>query len=143
MSADRRRVESELRGRTLEVFMYVVRAGRPTGVRDVQRGLGLSSPSVAHHHLEKLHSLGLLQKDERGSYMAAEKLDVSVLQTFIRVGGRFLPRMSFYAAFFTCFTILYVATHLNQPDMYALTLGLAAAAATTYESVRTWRKKAW
>jgi Mn-dependent DtxR family transcriptional regulator len=84
LTDDRRRVESELRGRSLEVFMYVVKAGRPVGVRDVQRGLSLSSPSVAHHHLEKLHGLGLLQKDERGSYTAAEKLDVSVLQAFVR-----------------------------------------------------------
>jgi hypothetical protein len=51
--------------------------------------------------------------------------------------------MSFYAAFFTCFTVLYAATHLAQPDIYALTLGLAASAATTYEAVRTWRKRAW
>ncbi len=143
LTDDRRRVESELRGRSLEVFMYVVKAGRPVGVRDVQRGLSLSSPSVAHHHLEKLHGLGLLQKDERGSYTAVEKLDVSVLQAFVRVGGVFLPRMSFYAAFFTCFTILYAATHLAHPDIYALTLGLAASAATTYEAVRTWRKRAW
>ncbi|MEM4346579.1 MAG: helix-turn-helix domain-containing protein, partial [Candidatus Caldarchaeum sp.] len=81
MSSDRRRVEAELRGRSLDVFLYVMRAGRPVGVRDVQRGLGLSSPSVAYHHLEKLHSLGVLQKDEKGSYTAVEKVDVSVLNS--------------------------------------------------------------
>ncbi|MEM2095471.1 MAG: helix-turn-helix domain-containing protein [Candidatus Caldarchaeum sp.] len=143
MSSDRRRVEAELRGRSLDVFLYVMRAGRPVGVRDVQRGLGLSSPSVAYHHLEKLHSLGVLQKDEKGSYTAVEKVDVSVLNSFILVGRRLLPRMSFYAALFTTFTALYLTTHLSSPDPYALTLGLAASAATLYEAVRTWRKKPW
>ncbi len=73
MSVDRKRIEAELRGRSLEVFLYVVKAGKPVGVRDVQRGLGFSSPSIAHHHLEKLHSLGVLQKDDKGSYTAVEK----------------------------------------------------------------------
>jgi hypothetical protein len=45
LTDDRRRVESELRGRSLEVFMYVVKAGRPVGVRDVQRGLSLQAPA--------------------------------------------------------------------------------------------------
>ncbi|MEM2872469.1 MAG: helix-turn-helix domain-containing protein, partial [Candidatus Caldarchaeum sp.] len=124
MSSDRRRVEAELRGRSLDVFLYVMRAGRPVGVRDVQRGLGLSSPSVAYHHLEKLHSLGVLQKDEKGSYTAVEKVDVSVLNSFVLVGRRLLPRMAFYAALFTTFTALYVITHPSSPDPYALTLGL-------------------
>ncbi|MCS6784080.1 MAG: hypothetical protein NZ581_02650, partial [Candidatus Caldarchaeum sp.] len=141
LSFDRKRVEAELRGRSLEVFLYVLRAGKPVGVRDVQRGLGLSSPSVAHHHLEKLHSLGVLQKDEKGSYTAVDKVDVSVLQSFVLLGGKFLPRMAFYAALFTTFTILYLLTHLDAPDPYALSLGVVASAATIYEAVRTWRKR--
>ncbi|MEM1945781.1 MAG: helix-turn-helix domain-containing protein [Candidatus Caldarchaeum sp.] len=140
---DRRRVEAELRGRSLDVFLYVIRAGRPVGVRDVQRGLGLSSPSVAHHHLEKLHSLGVLQKDDKGSYTASEKVDISVLQSFILVGGKLLPRMAFYAALFTTFTTLYLATHLTSPDPYVIALGASSSAATLYEAVRTWRKKPW
>lgn len=116
LSVDRRSVEAELQGRSLEVFLYVVRAGRPVGVRDVQRGLGLSSPSVAHHHLEKLHSLGFLQKDDKGSYTAVEKVDVSVLNSFVLVGRRLLPRMVFYAALFTTFTALYLATHPALPE---------------------------
>lgn len=141
LSGDRKRLESELRGRSLDVFLFVLRAGRPVGVRDVQRGLGLSSPSVAHHHLEKLHSLGVLTKDEKGAYTAVEKVDVSFLQSFVMVGRRLLPRMAFYAAFFISFTVLYVATHPTSLDLYALTLGLAASAATTYETLRTWRKR--
>ena len=34
----------------------------PPSVRDVQRGCGLSSPSVAHHHMNKLHHDGYIAK---------------------------------------------------------------------------------
>ena len=34
----------------------------PPSVRDVQRGCGLSSPSVAHHHMNKLHEHGYIGK---------------------------------------------------------------------------------
>ncbi|MDJ0271137.1 MAG: hypothetical protein NYU39_00925 [Aigarchaeota archaeon] len=141
MSVDRRRVEAELRGRTFDVYIYVLKAGRPVGVRDVQRGLGLSSPSVAFHHLEKLHGLGVLEKDEKGAYRAVEKVDVSVLQSFILIGGKLLPRMAFYATLFITFTLLYLITHPESPDLYAITLGAAASAVTLYEALRTWRKK--
>lgn len=143
LSGDRKRLEAELRGRSLDVFLFVLRAGKPVGVRDVQRGLGLSSPSVAHHHLEKLHSLGVLTKDEKGAYTAVEKIDISFFQSFVMVGRRLLPRMAFYAAFFTTFTILYLTTHFSSPDPYVLTLGVISSAATIYEAVRTWRKKPW
>ncbi|BAJ51028.1 regulatory protein, ArsR [Candidatus Caldarchaeum subterraneum] len=138
---DRRRVEAELRGRTFDVYIYVLKAGRPVGVRDVQRGLGLSSPSVAFHHLEKLHGLGVLEKDEKGAYRAVEKVDVSVLQSFILIGGKLLPRMAFYATFFITFTLLYLITHPGSPDLYATSLGAAASTVTLYETLRTWRKK--
>ena len=44
----------------------------PVGAREVQRDLGLSSPSVAWHHLEKLRELGLLRKNARGEYTLAK-----------------------------------------------------------------------
>ena len=40
-----------LRGTTLSVYRFVFREGRPVGPHDVQRGLGLSSASVASYHL--------------------------------------------------------------------------------------------
>jgi predicted transcriptional regulator len=52
-----------LEGNTLNVYAFIVRADDPVGVRDVTRGVGLSSTSVAHHHLQKLENLGLIEKD--------------------------------------------------------------------------------
>ncbi|HYR04427.1 MAG TPA: hypothetical protein VEO75_03480, partial [Nitrososphaerales archaeon] len=51
---DKAKIEYELRGKTLKVYMYILKQGKPVGVREVQRELGFSSPSVAYHHIEKL-----------------------------------------------------------------------------------------
>src|SRR3989442_5814593 len=51
------------------------------GVRSIQRALGLSSPSVASHHLEKLKTLGLLEKDATGEYRLRSEEHTSELQS--------------------------------------------------------------
>src|SRR5256885_5731466 len=61
--ADKAKIEYELRGKTLKVYAYVLKQGKPVGVREVQRELGFSSPSVAYHHIEKLTRLGIIEQD--------------------------------------------------------------------------------
>ena len=143
MGGQPRKVELELRGRSLEIFLYLLRRGEPTGVREVQRALGLSSPSVAFHHLEKLHSLGVVRKDDTGSYQVVDNVDISLLQAFVRVGRLLLPRMVFYAAFFTTFTALYLVIEYPVFNIFALTLGVAASAFAWFEAYRAWRRRPW
>ncbi len=47
-----RELEAELRGKTFRVYAYMLMRGKPSyGVREIQRALGFSSPSVAAYHL--------------------------------------------------------------------------------------------
>jgi len=87
----------ELAGNTLIVYAYVVGENRPVGTRDVMRGANLSSPSVAHRHLQKLELLGLLEKNQFGDYILKEKTSVS---GHIWVGKNLVPRLMFYSFFF-------------------------------------------
>jgi hypothetical protein len=86
-----------LEGNTLSVYAYVVRENRPVGTRDVMRGANLSSPSVAHRHLQKLETLGLLEKNQYGDYILKEKTAVS---GHVWVGRNLVPRLMFYSFFF-------------------------------------------
>jgi DNA-binding transcriptional ArsR family regulator len=87
----------ELEGNTLNVYAYVVHVGKPVGTRDVTRGANLSSPSVAHRHLQKLEDLGLIERNQYGNYTLKEKTGVS---GYIWVGKTLVPRLLFYSFFF-------------------------------------------
>lgn len=130
-----------LRGKTLKVYLHLLSSDEPVGVREVQRRLGFSSPSLALHHLEKLLNWGLVEKDNYGRYRAVKKVDVAILQPFTKIGRFMLPRFTFYATFFTTLTIAYIIQHLSSADIYALVFGLAATAAFWFEAFRTWIKR--
>jgi len=50
---DEKKIESELRGNTLKVYWYMLEHGGESsvGVREIQRALGFSSPTLAAYHL--------------------------------------------------------------------------------------------
>ena len=93
----------ELEGITLNVYLYVVKKGKPVGPRDVMKGANLSSPSVAYRHLQKLEDLGYLQKNNYGEYIIKGKAHV---RGYMWIGSRMLPKMLVYAL--TFLTILIV-----------------------------------
>jgi hypothetical protein len=86
-----------LEGTTFRVYLYVMGEGKPVGPRDVMRGVDLSSPSVAYRHLQKLQTLGLIEKDAYGEYVIKEKANVN---GYIWVGRNLVPRLFFYSFFF-------------------------------------------
>lgn len=56
-----------LKGTSLDVYRLLLKANKPLGIRETQRALNLSSPSVAQYHLSKLENVGLLKR-ENGNY---------------------------------------------------------------------------
>lgn len=139
--AEREKIEYELRGKTLKVYLYMLRQGKPVGIREVQRELGFSSPSIAFHHMEKLTRLGVVEQDSMGNYVVAKKVDPGIMQAFVSVGRFSLPRMGFYAAFFSVITAAYILSNLSSLDVYALVASAGAALVFSYELVRVWRRK--
>ena len=73
-------IEDQLKGKTLQVYLYMVKKKEAVGVREVQRDLGFSSPSVANYHIEKLVELALVSQDEYGRYFVVQKVQIGVLQ---------------------------------------------------------------
>lgn len=81
--------EDELNASTFQTYVYLVKAGKPAGPRDVMRGANLSSPSVAYRNLQKLVDLGLVVKDEYGDYVVKEKIG---FKGYVWVGKSLIPR---------------------------------------------------
>ncbi len=86
-----------LEGKTLNVYSYVVKEGKPVGPREVMRGANLSSPSVAYWHLQKLEACGLLEKNAYGAYVVKEKVNIS---GHLWIGKNLVPRLMCYSLFF-------------------------------------------
>ena len=140
MEIDRDRVEYELRGKTLKVYAHLLRVDS-SGVREIQRELGFSSPSIALHHLEKLERLGVVGKDNVGRYFIARKVDVGILSAFASIGRLTLPRLGFYAAFFTTIAIAYMLESGASANLYAVVGTVGGVVVFWYEAWRSWRKR--
>jgi len=138
-------LESVLKGKTLIVYWYLLQQPTHTvGVREVQRALGFSSPSIAVHHLEKLQDLGLIRKKGTGEYVLEEEVRVGILRFFTRMGRFLVPRYLFYSVLFsTMLTAYLILCTLSQiaPSFYAVMFGLIALFIFWLETIRLWRAK--
>lgn len=137
----REKIDYALRGKTLTVYLYLMKHGRAMGVREIQKELGFSSPSVAFHHLDKLVDLGVVEKDQYDRYVLARKVDTGILHSFVSIGGIALPRLGFYAAFFTTIAAAYLLLDRGTLDLYAAIGTVGGAAVFWYEAWRAWRRK--
>ena len=142
MSSEEEIIESELKGKTLLVYMHMLkRPNDPVGVREVQRELGFSSPSVSSYHLNKLQDLGLI-KNEYGDYKLVRDIKVGVLRQFITLGGVMLPRYLFYAVLMTTMLITYLIQrpfNISQESISTIVMGLVPSIILWYETVIIWR----
>lgn len=138
---NREKVEYELRGKTLQVYLYLLKNGKAMGVREIQKELGFSSPSIAFHHLDKLINLGIVERDQYERYVLARKVDAGILYAFVNVAGLALPRLGFYAAFFSTIAGAYLLTNFRFLDLYAIIGMVGGAGIFWYETWRVWRRK--
>jgi len=138
-------IESQLKGKTLLVYWFILRSpGSNIGVREIQRALGFSSPSVAAHHLEKLLSLGLVDKTLRGEYILKEEIKVGVLRFFTRLGRFLIPRYLFYSVWFSTMLVVYLTLYGHSGGIHnvvAIIFGVLACSILWYETLRLWKEK--
>lgn len=136
-----------LYGRTLKVYLYVVKENRPVGPRDVMRGLHLSSPSVAYRHLQKLENMALLRKNEQGNYISTKK---TAIRGHIWIGKNLIPNSLLYFIIFLTILIIelvvltiHISVETNQFKIFFfLLIAITTVALILFliEGLRTLRK---
>ena len=89
----------------LRVYLELVKARRPLGVRELQRRLGFKSPSTVKFHLDKLVEQGYVKHVEEG-YIAVHREGVTSL--FLVVKGYMIPRILPLAIFLITYPVLYM-----------------------------------
>jgi predicted transcriptional regulator len=131
--------EEILVGTTLKVYTFVLKNG-PVGIREVQRGLGLSSPTLASYHLAKMEEVGLMEQTKEGY-----RVNQIFLQNTIRLGRTLIPRYFFYSVFLILALVLELT--LFKPIIwtreYVFAVGVTSLSATffIYETARAFFKK--
>jgi len=137
--------ETAIKGTTLDVYFYLLRKKEPAGVREIQRSLGLSSPSVSSYHLDKLENLEVIRKNRFGNYEISKKIDIGALNQFIMVRNFTLPRFLFYAIFVSIMFIGYLLFFLTFPlstgEIFAMFFGFFATIVCWVETYLSWQKK--
>lgn len=135
-------LEYALRGKAWKVYWFLLKNGNPASVREVQRALHFSSPSVAHHHLEQLRELGLVEKQEVGGhYVLVGDVKIGVFRHYVKLGKLLFPRYFFYAAFSTTFFLAYLllfVQSLTRESIFGILFGAIVCAIFWYEAYRVW-----
>jgi hypothetical protein len=138
-------IESQLKGKTLQVYWYLLRSpGHSAGVREIQRSLHFSSPSIAVHHLEKLQNLKLVTKKGTGEYVLKEEVKVGLLRFFTRIGRFLIPRYLFYSVWLSTMVITYLLFYGvtgSVHNFFALIFGIVGCSVLWFETIRLWREK--
>ena len=133
-------IELRLKGKSWAVYWFALGKGGPVTVREVQRSLGFSSPSVAQHHLEVLRDLGLLDREEGSTtYNVTRRATVGPLRDFVFVVGRPVPRFFFYACFLSVMYVVYLIfffRSLTREAALFLAFGAFAVSFSWYEVYR-------
>ena len=134
---------NEIKGNTLKVYLYLLRHG-PSELRDVQRGIGLSSPSLVSYHLGKLSEAGFANQDEFGKYFAVKETSDKILEGYSKMGPAIVPQMFFFALLFTILAAFFSFMALLTTGFTIYLIGVCVAMILVfwYETVRLWRKLA-
>ncbi len=139
--SDEDKLEYALRGKAWKVYWLLLKNGGPMSIREVQRALRFSSPSVAQHHLEKLREIGLVEK-VGGNYVLVGRVRIGVLRHFVKLGKLLFPRFFFYATFSTASYLIYLVFLMNgltRENLFIAIFGAVASAIFWYECLRFWR----
>lgn len=119
----------DLSGTTLRVYRLLFKQGKPVGVHEVQRGVGLQAASTAHYHLRKLVESGMVAETPAGYVV-----DRVLFEGMVRVGRLVVPIQATFAAFFA--TILFFLLTVLRPvqvyAVWALSLVMACVALAVF-----------
>jgi len=136
------KIATELKGNTLLIYWLLLRQSSPLRAREIQRLVGLSSSSLALHHLSKLIDLGLVTTDNDGYYILKRRIRPGLLSLFVGSGVLFVPRFVFYGALNTTLLVscLYIfGWQINSAIMLLILVLIINCIIFWRESIRMWR----
>ena len=134
---------TRVNGNTLRVYLFLIHSGL-SELRDIQRALDFSTPSLASYHLDKLIEAGYASRNERGQYSALGDSAREILEGYSRLGSLVVPQLFFFSVLFTAVVGFFAIMSLSDV-VYVPLLAAASVAMVVvlwYETARVWRRLA-
>ncbi|MDG6996728.1 MAG: winged helix-turn-helix transcriptional regulator, partial [Nitrososphaerota archaeon] len=117
------------------IYRYMYKAGKPLGIHELQRDLGLSSPSVASYHIKKLMEQGLVKEQEGGFVV-----DRVLFENMIRIRSSVIPFQTMYTVFFASPLVImltiFFPSSITAPYLFAVFVNVAALGFFLYETIK-------
>jgi hypothetical protein len=137
------RPPASIKGNTLRVYLYLMRSGE-SELRDVQKALGLTTPSLASYHLGKLIGEGYVQQNAYGKYRVVKDFTQEILQGYVKLGTRVVPQLFFTAILFSFVVGFFALMSLYFAEYVPFLVGgsFLLIAVLWYEAIRVWRRLA-
>ena len=111
-----------LQGKTLLIYWTLLKSPNPLGIRELQRQLDLSSPSLVSYHIKKLEEQQLIGKNQIGAYFVVRKANITELRDLIifRILDKTwtIPRMFFYSLTFSILFICYIPIFIFFDNLF-------------------------
>jgi hypothetical protein len=139
----------QIYGKTWDVYLCILTASSPIGVRDIWRALGFSSPSLAQYHVNKLLELKLIEP-VAGKYKVNNEEQLEALRSFLMLRGMLIPRMVIYGALLSGILVSYLIFWPWRGDFRDLvtvgvcifsTLAFFFEAYKQYKGLSVWEKE--
>lgn len=141
---------SVLQGKTLIIYWTLLKSNDPLGVRELQRILGFSSPSLVSYHIKKLEDLKLVDKTQIGAYFVIRKAQITELRDLIifRILDKTwtVPRMFFYALTFSILFLFFIPIYILYDNMlftnsflFAVIFGILGNVIFWYETYKSYK----
>ena len=131
----------EIKGNTLRVYLYLLNSGA-SELRDIQRSLNFSTPSLASYHLSKLIEAGFASQNEYGQYIVGKDSTKEILEGYVRVGTVVFPQLFFFSVLFTAVIgfLAFMSLSLSQYVPLLAAASVALVGAFWYETFKVWRR---
>jgi len=130
------------RGNTVRVYLFVLKNG-PSELREIQRALKLSTPSLAFYHLSRLVQAGVVSRTEDGRYVVVTDISADLLDGYVKFGRRIIPQLFFLTLTFTAILAYYVylvwKLPLDTDDIVTIIYSLSIIV-LWYETIKVWRR---
>ena len=119
--------------------MYLLTHG-PSELREIQRRLGLSTPSLASYHLGRLMDSGYVRQDEESRYVSVKDASTEILQGYSKVGNALGPQLFFFTVLFTILITFFGFESLNSSVFtpYLIGSSMVLVVLLWFETVRLW-----